>query len=291
MTRVWAIRRHTDLDANEVTEAEAVVEKVAGNLQRRLRPFAPGLMAQMTWAWKRYRGERVLPVVDALISPGDAVVDIGANWGLYTARMTRLVGPSGQVDAFEPLPGHARTLRSLARGRPHVAVHSMALSDVTGEAQMHVPVVRNRAVTALGTLQPLGGEVDHEIVTVRVGRCDDVLSHRRAPSLVKCDVEGLELSVLRGAETTLRRSKPALVVEIEQRHQSAPVHETFSYLAELGYAGYFLGRAGLRPLEQFDVERHQLAPLRASAMDQTTPAEYVSDFLFVAPEFDVSGLR
>jgi len=228
--------------------------------------------------------------MDALVSPGDAVVDIGANWGLYTARMARLVGPSGQVDAFEPHPGHARTLRSLARGRPHLAVHSMALSDVTGDAHMHVPVVRNRAVTALGTLQPLSDGVDHEVVTVSVGRFDDVLAHRRAPSFVKCDVEGLELRVLRGGETLLRRSKPALAVEIEQRHQSAPVHETFSYLTGLGYVGYFLGRAGPRPLEEFDLERHQLAPLRANGDEQTLAGEYVSDFLFVTSGFDVSGL-
>lgn len=110
-------------------------------------------MAQMTWAWKRYRGERVLAVMDAVVLPGDALVDIGANWGLYTARMAHLVGPGGQVDAFEPNPGHMGTLRSLARGRPYVAVHSMALSDVTGDAELHVPVVRDRAVTALGTIR------------------------------------------------------------------------------------------------------------------------------------------
>jgi FkbM family methyltransferase len=104
----------------------------------------------------------------------------------------------------------------------------MALSDVTGQARLHGPVVRDRAVTALGTILPLADDVDHEVVTVNVGRCDDALAHRRAPSLIKCDVEGVELRVFRGAETSLRRSKPALVVKIEQRHQSAPVDETFT---------------------------------------------------------------
>lgn len=128
-------------------------------------------------------------------------------------------------------------------------------------------------------------------MTVRVGRCDDVLAHRRAPSFIKIDVEGLELRVLRGAETTLRHSMPALVAEIEQRHQSAPIQETFAYLAGLGYVGYFLGPGGLQPLVEFDVERHQVAPLRASVNDQTALGEYVADFLFVSSGFDVTGLR
>jgi hypothetical protein len=55
--------------------------------------------------------------------------------------------------------------------------------------------------------------------------------------------------------------------------------------------GYFLDPAGPRPLEEFDVERHQLKPLRTSADEQRAPGAYVSDFLFVTPAFDVTGLR
>lgn len=264
---------------------------VAHSVQRRLRHVAPAFTARLTWAVKRRRGELSLAVIDALVAPGDATVDIGANWGLYTARLARLTGPRGQVDAFEPHPAHLRTLRTLARRRPQLMVHSTALSDAPGSAVLHVPLVRGRHVTALASLEPPKADVEQEMVTVPTARLDDVLAGRRPPSFVKCDVEGLESAVLRGAEATLRASQPTLLVEIEQRHRADPIDDTFKYLSGLGYRAYFFGRGGLNPLEDFDVERDQLAHLQPGLVEYEMPDEYVADFLFVGPTVDVSSLR
>lgn len=263
---------------------------VAHGVQRRLRHSAPAFTAGLTWALKRRRGELSLAVIDALVAPGDATVDIGANWGLYTARLTRLTGPGGQVDAFEPHPGHLSTLQSLARRRPQLVVHSMALSDAPGNAVLHVPLVRGRRVTALASLKPPKEDVEQEMVSVPTARLDDVLADRRPPSFVKCDVEGLESVVLRGAEATLRASQPVLLVEIEQRHRADPIDDTFRYLTALGYGAYFFGPGGLTPLEDFDVERDQLAHLQPGLVEYEMPEEYVADFLFVGPTVDVSAL-
>lgn len=268
----------------------AVAVEAAHVVQRRLRPAAPALTARLTWALKRRRGELSLAALDALVGQGDATVDIGANWGLYTARLTHLTGPEGQVDAFEPHPDHQRTLRSLARRRPQLAVHCMALSDTPGSAVLHVPLVRGRRVTALASLEPPKADVEQETVTVATARLDDVLADRRPPSFVKCDAEGLESAVLRGAEGTLRASHPALLVEIEQRHRADPIDDTFRYLKALGYRGYFFGPDGLNPLEDFDVERDQLAHLQPGVVEYEMPDEYVADFLFVDPAVDVSDL-
>lgn len=263
---------------------------VAHRVQRRLRPAAPASTARLTWALKRHWGELSLAVIDALVERGDATVDIGANWGLYTARLAHLAGPGGQVDAFEPHPDHVRTLRSLARRRPQLAVHSMALSDAPGNAVLHVPVIRGRRVTALASLEPPHTDVEQETLTVPTARLDDVLAGRRPPSFVKCDVEGRESAVLRGAETTLRASQPTLLIEIEQRHRADPIDDTFRYLAGLGYRGYFFGRGTLSPLEDFDVERDQIAHLQVGVVEYEMPHEYVADFLFVSPAVDVSAL-
>ena len=248
-------------------------------------------MARLTWALKRRQGERTLAVIDALVARGDATVDIGANWGLYTARLAHLAGSDGQVDAFEPHPDHVRTLGLLACRRPQLRVHSMALSEASGSVVLHVPLVRGRRVTALASLKPPKADVEHETVTVPTARLDDVLSGRRPPSFMKCDVEGLESEVLRGAEATLRSSQPALLVEIEQRHRVDPIDNTFGYLCGLGYRGYFFGPGGLSPLEDFDVERDQLAHLQPGLVEYEMPNEYVADFLFVGPGVDVSSLR
>ena len=259
--------------------------------QRRLRRVAPGTAALLTWQWASRRDGLSASVVDRFVSKGDAVVDVGANWGLYTARLARLVGPSGQVDAFEPHPAHAATLDRLARRRRQVAVHKMGLADAPGEATLHVPVVRGRDVTALSSLTAPSGAVEYRTVEVRVGRLDDELAGRRPPSFVKCDVEGLELAVLRGGERTLESGRPALLVEIEQRHQEGPIADTFAYLAGLGYEGHYFASDGLAPLERFDLQRDQLDHLGPDVVEYGMPGGYVADFLFVAPGTDLSRLR
>lgn len=258
---------------------------MAGNaaraVQRRLRRRAPDLVARATWAYKR-RSAASLRIVEAHVRPGDAVVDAGANWGLYAARMAVLAGPTGRVDAFEPHPDHAGTLTTLARRRPQLTVHLMGLSDAPGSARLHVPIVGGRRVTALASFSPPADGVAHDEIDVPVARLDDVLGPDAAPSFVKCDVEGAELAVLRGGEAMLRRARPVLLVEIEQRHQDAPIAGTFDYLRELGYRGWYLGPAGLAPLEEFDVERDQLAHLRPGVVEYGMPEGYVADFLFRA---------
>lgn len=153
-----------------------------------------------------------------------------------------------------------------------------------------MPLIGGRAVTALASLGAPAPGVEHEVVTVPVATLDEALAGRRAPSLVKVDVEGLELEVLRGAEGTLRAARPTLVVEIEQRHQAAPIDATFAYLRGLGYAGWFFGPRGLAPLDAFDVERDQLAHLGPGVAEYGMPDGYVADFLFAGPDVDVSRL-
>jgi FkbM family methyltransferase len=267
-----------------------VVGSAARIVQRRMRRVAPGTAARLTWEWASRRDGLSARVVDRFVSEGDAVLDIGANWGLYTARLAHLVGRSGQVDAFEPHPAHAPTLDALARRRPQIAVHKVGLADTPGTATLHVPVVRGRDVTALSSLTAPAGDVEHRTVEVTIARLDDEIAGRRPPTFVKCDVEGLELAVLHGGERTLKEGRPALLVEIEQRHQERPIADTFRYLAELGYEGHYFARDALVPLDRFDVERDQLAHLGPGVVEYGMPEGYVADFLFVAPGTDVSRL-
>lgn len=261
-------------------------------LQRRLRVRAPHLAARVTWEIRRRRGEQALALAEALVRPGDVVLDVGANWGLFTARLSDLAGPRGQVHAFEPHPAHRRTLDGIARRRPGVVVvHPVALSDAPGEATLHIPIVDGRPVTALATLAGPPPAGAHERVQVPVRRLDDELAGLPKPvALVKCDVEGLERPVLAGAERTLRASLPALLIEIEQRHLADPIADTFAAIIDLGYEGYALVPGGLRELSEFDVERDQLRYLDGSPNPDGMPDAYVNDFLFLRPGTNAWGL-
>ena len=105
-------------------------------------------------------------------------------------------------------------------------------------------------------------ESDELTLTVPTVTLDEVLdADDRRVRFVKCDVEGHELAVLRGAAKVLENARPVLLVEIEWRHAGDAMHETFELLRAAGYAGEVVTPAGLRPLSDFDVDRDQLAYL------------------------------
>jgi hypothetical protein len=98
--------------------------------------------------------------------------------------------------------------------------------------------------------------------------------------------------VLRGGDSLLRRDRPAILVEIEQRHQETDIQHTFDYLAGLGYVGYALRIGGLRPIAEFNVHHDQLGLLPQSFVTEASaiPRGYVNDFVFVRPGVDVTQL-
>ena len=80
----------------------------------------------------------------------------------------------------------------------------------------------------------------------------------------------------------MRASLPTLLVEIEQRHQDSDIRETFKYLTGLGYEGYFLQGRAVRPLSEFDLERHQLAFVKNEFISEGMPTGYASNFIFTS---------
>lgn len=248
---------------------------------------SPRLRARLDLRRQRLEGDFAPRVAEELARPCEEVLDIGARWGTYTLLLARVVGPAGVVHAFEPNHQHSRALRTIARASGNVHVHQFALSDEAGSAALHIPVLGDRASDGLASLaRPVGA---HRTVQIERRRLDD-LSLARI-DFIKCDVEGHELSVFRGGEATLRRLRPPVLVEIEQRHAGADVEATLAYLEGLGYSGYAIHQDGLRPAAEFDVERDQLALLaRGLVSGWMMPPDYIHDFLFVPAGVDVAHL-
>jgi hypothetical protein len=120
-----------------------------------------------------------------------------------------------------------------------------------------------------------------ETVQVSLTTLEAVAGSLSSIRFIKCDVEGHEHEVLIGAREVLRRSKPVLLIEVEQRHRRRAVGETFDLLSRLGYDGYMLTAKGPRPLAEFDVQEHQLALVAADPSATRPPTGYVNDFLFL----------
>ena len=210
-------------------------------------------------AWKaRFRGEREeIRALRAALAPGDSAVDVGANKGAYLHWMRQAVGPTGSVHAFEPQPGLARYLETVRRrmGWDNVSVREMALSDSAGRRVLHVPGWENSPGASLEKTESMSAARDRE---VEVDTLDHQLEGAKRIRLVKVDVEGHELAVLRGAQRTLSEHRPVVLFESEARHLSGrSPHEVFAFLSGLGYFGEFFSPGGLRPVREFDPSTHQ----------------------------------
>ena len=168
---------------------------------------------------------------------GDHILDIGANAGYITSLAARKVGPNGRVFAFEPSPREFERLEyALQRnGFSQVTAFPYALSDKPGELELEVSL----AHTGVNKLSNAQTSSDARTVTVPVRRAVDVKELSETFRLVKIDVEGAELKVLRGLEPWLRHQRiEQLIVEVSPKflHEFGDTQRNlYDYLEGFGY--------------------------------------------------------
>ena len=166
-----------------------------------------------------------------ILAPGNVVLDIGANIGAHTLFFAKAVGPQGAVLAFEPQRVVFQTLCA-----------NMALNSITNTRCQQAALGEERGSLLVPPLDysrqdnygglGLGGFQEGE--EVQVLRLDDfALPHCR---LLKVDVEGMELSVLKGGQGLIARHRPLLYVENDRQENSAAL---IRFIASLGYDLYW----------------------------------------------------
>lgn len=220
-------------------------------------------------AWKNYpRMHGLFAPAQAfcrLIPTGSNAVDAGANRGVYAYWMATR---ANHVYAFEPLPGLSAYLRG-ANIR-NITVFDVALSDSSSQGVLWVPAIDGEA-----SLVNNVGSSEAEPVPVTLAPLDDF--RLQDVGFLKIDVEGHELPMLRGADETIRRCRPVLFIEIEQRyHDDVPIAEIFHHISGTqSYKHGYSWRGGrLSPMSDFDLERDQLAHVGRFT------AAYVNNFVF-----------
>jgi FkbM family methyltransferase len=198
-------------------------------------------------------GESDLQVIRHLVEPGDHVVDVGANFGFYTAYLSERVGHQGSVTSFEPVPRTFDLLAYNVRKLPltNVRLFNCGVSDSNGSATMGIPQfdsgVENYYQATL--VRPgTSGAFSHQ-VPVELKTLDSVFPAETKLTFVKVDVEGHELHAIAGAQRLIRSSKPALLIEVsgnpDDRGSSA--FALWQQLQAEGYAPYWYDGSSLRP--------------------------------------------
>jgi FkbM family methyltransferase len=145
----------------------------------------------------------------ATLSRDAHTIDVGAHSGAILREIVR-IAPGGRHIAYEPIPHLAA---QLAEEFSSVTVRNAALSDENGAASfVHVDSAPEYSGLREREYHGLTDVRKHEI-TVRTERLDDVLPEAFEPRLIKIDVEGAEMLVLRGARQTIRRCRPTIIFE------------------------------------------------------------------------------
>lgn len=158
-----------------------------------------------------------------LLRPGDFTIDVGANHGWFSLTMAQIVGHEGKVVAFEPVPSTLRLLERQLELNPQVCIEviPVALGDVEAKSTIYEFEGLPHGHASLSTL----GRDDHTPFDVNVTTLDAVLrSLHRCPVLVKLDVEGAELAVLRGATGLLTSASPPIFL-IEVNYETSLAFE------------------------------------------------------------------
>jgi FkbM family methyltransferase len=190
-------------------------------------------------------GEHDALFVRSLVRAGDTVMDIGASIGGYTKFLSNLVGRSGRVYSFEPNPPIFDFLSHNVRklGLPNVEMFKTALSDKQGSANIVIPHYRWGSECHYdATLEQQSADSDCRQIEIAVDTLDSLFADRREKiAFIKCDVNNHELSFLHGGLQTIRRSKPAMLIEIlaDPDQAGMPAAQVFELLAQENYQGYW----------------------------------------------------
>ena len=136
----------------------------------------------------------------------------------------------------------------------NVSIHEIALSDQTGNAELFIPQTDQRWSTVWRRSNPRSARPATNVVSVNVPTARlDAIVHQNV-AFVKIDVEGHELSVLKGAVGLLEQSQPVFLVEAEDRHRSEATRSIFEFFENRAYKGFFLKEGRAVPVDQFRSE-------------------------------------
>jgi len=225
-------------------------------------------------AYYRYRAykyaKKITPELNIIKNISDknkVSLDIGANLGLFTYFMSR---SSKKVYAFEPNPYPLKHLKYVVDR--NVEIVPIAIGNKDGIEKLRIPKTRKGWTSNGASIAKIdireGIEYSVEIRKI------DTLNIQNI-GLIKIDVEGFELDVLKGAINTIKNQKPNLIIENEIVHNQNP-DEIFQFMSDIGYKIFYVNNnlQLVEKEESFDFKKNQIDP-------QNKNYNYIQNFIFI----------
>src|SRR5258706_3282169 len=241
--------------------------------------ISPPLWSKARAWWRTIAGkdEAEIGMLRFLVPHDRCAIDVGANIGIYTSKLLEI---TAQVVAIEPNPVYVKKRARIFGSR--VRLIPAALSDTEGTAELVVPTTRDGDDAGMGTIEKQNSLAAYDCTRVHVPmRRLDSLSIDNV-GFMKIDVEGHEESVIIGAEQTIRRCRPVLLIEAENRHRDGAVDNITRRLESLGYNGFFLDDGVLKSISEFDLHKHQSErAIMELAQGKSPSVPYHNNFIFI----------
>ena len=260
--------------------------------RRALRMVLP--QSLLNWREAKFYGrygEVELHLLKFLCRRDADAIDVGANDGSYVHYLRR---HAHKVVAFEPMPVLASALRKKFPGG-EVVIEQVALSDRADTVELHMPVVDGIVVTGCSTISTdaSGTYPATQAIKVSMDRLD--AAYKGRAGFIKIDVEGHEQAVLDGALQTIRRCRPRVLVEIDDRLSPGGLARARTYFDSLGYTGHYVRKGKLEPISTFSVEEMQrpdrLPDLTAPLTERKRFGAYIYNFIFLPAEEPTSTVQ
>ena len=198
------------------------------------------------------KDENEIDLLKRFIKPGTDSIDVGVYRGVYSYEMSKY---SKKVHSFEPNPLIFKYInKNLKKISNNIDLYNFALSNENKVSNLRIPI-RNKKIDkenyeehylmGRATVHELNNFQDYEKFEITLKKIDD-FNFDNEISFMKIDVEGHEMEVIEGGKLFIKKNKPVLLVEIEERHSKKNIHHSIDYINGLGYNSYFYDENNLK---------------------------------------------
>ncbi|MBI4547764.1 MAG: FkbM family methyltransferase [Ignavibacteriae bacterium] len=207
-------------------------------------------------------------IISQLIHPGETVIDIGANLGMYTKYLSDIVSSTGTVVSIEPIKETFEILQHIVRSLKmnNVLLYNNAVSDSQDTLLMEIPLYENGEENFYeAQVVKQKSNSAYRTVLVNALSLDLMCSSLNKISFIKCDVEGHEYECLQGASSILNRWKPSIYIEIQGNIEDVASrgYKTVRFLQNLSYDIYMF---------------------RGTTLWKRQPGEFNTNYFFLTPD-------
>jgi FkbM family methyltransferase len=240
---IWLWRKPMSPIRNYLVKksAQQVVEPYYKKITYKDSPIFMYIDSKESWVSKEvhFHGmheEHILEVIIDNLKQGDTFIDVGANVGQHSIYAAQKVGPNGKVFAFEPIDSSAENIRLSASKNSFtwLTVIQKAATNFVGDT-----VFYKYELTDISSRNKNFTDRPAKEVKVKTTTLDIELNNLSRIDLVKIDVEGYEMDVLRGAEQIIKKFKPAIILEFSpvfyKRLQPQDSMDILQFLFDHGY--------------------------------------------------------